>query len=124
MMLWILVKELDLTPIKSKIAGKKVFIKIHDSDLAKIYAFCDPELIDKTLKSEKLTFYVNPKFYEGKLISIEEALKILVYYPNANIVGRLAYYAAKVMIIDIWAFLWILDEKCNLKVPHIILMKI
>ena len=119
-----MVKELDLTPIKNKIAGKKVFIKIHDSDLAKIYAFCDPELIDKTLKSEKLTFYVNPKFYEGKLISIEEALKILVYYPNANIVGRLAYYAAKLNIIDKRAILWIHDKKTNLKVPHIILMKI
>ena len=119
-----MVKELDLTPIKNKIANKKVYIKIHDSDMAKIYAFCDPELIDKTLKSEKLTFYINPKFYEGKLISLEEALKILVFYPNANIVGRLAYYAAKLNIVDKRAILWIHDDKTKLKIPHIILMKI
>ncbi len=119
-----MVKELDLTPIKSKIANKKVYIKIHKSDMATIYAFCDPELIDRTLKSEKLSFYINPKFYEGKLISLEEALKILVYYPDANIIGRLAYYAAQLNIIDKRAILWIRDDKTNAKVPHIILMKI
>ena len=119
-----MVKEFDLTPIKSKIENKKVYIKIHESDLAKIYAFCDPELLDKTFKSDKLKFYVNPKFYAGKLISLEEALKILVYYPNANIVGRLAYYAAKLNIIDKRAILWIHDDKTNIKIPHIILMKL
>lgn len=92
--------------------------------MAKIYAFCDPELINKTLKSQKLTFFVNPQFYEGKLISIEEALKILIYYPNANIVGRLAYYAAVLNIVDKRSILWIHDDKTNLRIPHIMLMKI
>lgn len=119
-----MVKELNLNPIKKKIENKKVCLKIHSSDLTKIYAFCDPELLDMTLKSEKLTFYINPKFYRGKLISLEEALKILAFHPNANIVGRLAYYAAIVNIIDKRSILWIRDEKSNLKVPHIILMQI
>lgn len=119
-----MVKELDLTPILHKIKDKKVYIKIHDSDMAKIYAFCDPELVNKTFKSEKLTFFVNPQFYEGKLISLEEALKILIYYPNANIVGRLAYYAGVLKIVDKRAILWIHDDKKNIRIPHIILMKI
>ena len=117
-------RELDLSSIKSKIENKKVCLKIHESDMTKIYAFCDPELLDMTLKSDKLTFYINPKFYRGKLIRLEEALKILAFHPNANIVGRLAYYAAKVKIIDKRTILWIRDEKSNLKIPHIILMQI
>ncbi|MFW9930842.1 MAG: DUF424 family protein [Candidatus Thorarchaeota archaeon] len=119
-----MVKEIDLSSIQDKIANKKVFLKIHSSELAKIYAFCDPELINKTLKSKKLNFFVNPDFYKGKLISLEEALKILSYYPNANVVGRLAYYASKVNIVDKRSILWIKDEKTNIRVPHILLMKI
>ena len=123
-MLLILVKQIDLRSIKNKIANKKVYIKIHESDLAKIYAFCDPELIGKTLKSEKLTFYVNPDFYEGKLISLEEAIKIVALYPNANILGRVVYYASLLKIVDKRSILWIHDEKTNLRTPHIILMKL
>ena len=119
-----MVKELDFSSIKNKIENKKVCIRIHESDIAKVYAFCDPELLDKTFKSEKLTFYVNPNFYEGKLISLEEALKILVYYPNANIVGRLAYYAAQLNIVDKRTILWIHDDKTKIRIPHIMLMKI
>jgi hypothetical protein len=114
---------LNLNSIKTKIQGKKVYIKIHSSDQAQIYAFSDPELINKKLKSKKMTFFVDPDFYQGNLITIEEALNILKNYPNANIIGRLAYYAAKVNIVNKKALLWIHDEETDIRVPYILLMK-
>lgn len=109
--------------IKPKIIDKKVYVKIHESDMASIFAFSDPELIDKTLQSDKISLFVNPTFYKGKLIPLIDALKIISEHPNANIVGRLAYYAALLKIIDPRILLWIHDKNTNWKIPHVILMR-
>jgi hypothetical protein len=109
-----------------KIKDKSVYVNVHtSSENLSIYAFSDPELIGKTLKSEKLTFYVNPSFYHkgADLIPLEEALNMLRSGINSNIVGRLAYYAGKLQILNAKSILWIDDENSGFKIPHVITMK-
>jgi hypothetical protein len=119
--------DISAQKFKNKIKDKKVYLKIHSSDNVNIYAFCDPELVGKTLKSAKLTFYVNPHFYgpEGaELIPLSQALNLLNNHINSNIVGRLAYYSVQVGIANKHSILWIRDEINNVKIPHLITMKI
>ena len=118
-------KKNNFSEIKHKIENKSVFLKIHSRDNMNIYAFSDPELIGKTLKSEKLSFYVNPTFYQegAELIPLIQALNLMKSQINSNIIGRLAYYAAKLDIINSRSILWIYDEKSKNKIPHVFTMK-
>jgi len=108
--------------IKQQISGKKVFIKKHHSPDQILYAFADPELIGRKIKTKTMTFYVNPRFYEGNLMLLSDALQLLQKHPNCNIVGRLAYYAAKLDIVDRRSIIWIREASSNFKFPHLMLM--
>ena len=108
--------------VKHQISGKKVYIKEHNSSAQTIYAFADPELIGRKIKTKTMTFHVNPRFYKGELMPLAEALELLRRHPSCNIVGRLAYYAAKLDIVDKRSILWIKEASSNFKFPHLMLM--
>lgn len=109
--------------IQEKIADKKVYIKEHKSDSQTLYAFADPELIGQKIKNKTITFRINPYFYEGKLIPLTDAIIFLRKHPSCNIVGRLAYYAGKLGIVDARSILWLKDTTTNRRVPHLMLMR-
>ncbi|MHA1870797.1 MAG: DUF424 domain-containing protein [Promethearchaeota archaeon] len=66
----------------------KVYIKIHIQGSNQVIAGCDPELIGKTLKSNKLEIHISENFYKGDLIEIEKAMYILKHSSNINIIGK------------------------------------
>lgn len=120
-------RALDWEAIQDKIKGKKVYLKVHESEGNVIYAFADPELVGLRLrdKERKLNFFVNPTFYKegGTLIPLENALEMLLKHPNCNIVGRLAYYAGMAGIVFPQTILWIKDEEKSIRVPHLLLIR-
>lgn len=116
-------KKENLSIKKKKIENKFVYLKIHSSENINIYAFSDQELIGKTLKLKELSFFVSPKFYEGELIPLSQALNLLNNQINSNIVGRLAYYAAKLNIISPRSIFWFKIEMTEIKIPHAITMR-
>ncbi|MHA2365987.1 MAG: DUF424 family protein [Candidatus Hodarchaeales archaeon] len=116
-------RKASLLEIKEKIKGKEVYFKEHRSLDTIIQAFSDPELIGQKIKTKKFTFHVNPNFYQGRLIPLENALEMIQRYPNCNIIGRLAYYAGKLGLVDMRSILWIHEKNTKRKIPHLIIMR-
>ena len=106
--------------------SKKIFFKVHITFEKKIIAFSDIDLIGKTYndKEKKITFTVDPSFYEGEEISLAEGIELLKSYPNCNIIGSLAYYAVKMGIADKRSLLWIKDVEKKIRIPHLLLMRL
>ena len=53
-----------------------------------LVAACDAELLGKTLKFGKVDFLVRREFYEGQLLSPEEALLAILNGTTANLLGE------------------------------------
>lgn len=71
-----------------------IFVKSHGSGANSILAACDKELCGKTLKCEKIEFFVSEKFYNGEEISLEKLKEMLHDFENINLVGNRAVQAA------------------------------
>ena len=67
-----------------------VYVKTHESGGEVIVAICDEEILGTRLIDEKkgVAFYVDPYFYGGDKVSVEEALRILSRASIANLVGK------------------------------------
>ncbi|MEM4620450.1 MAG: DUF424 family protein, partial [Desulfurococcaceae archaeon] len=67
-----------------------VYVKKHVSGSDVIIAICDYELIGmKIVDNEKnISIYVDPFFYQGDLLTIDEALKLLSQATIVNLIGR------------------------------------
>jgi hypothetical protein len=53
-----------------------------------VVAACDPEILGKCFKEGKLVLEVKKEFYQGNLLSIEEALAAIESSTIANMVGE------------------------------------
>jgi len=48
---------------------------------------CDKDLIGRTIKDEKFEMCISPNYFEGELVSIEEALQLIESSSVANLAG-------------------------------------
>uniref|UniRef100_A0A7C4HCL2 DUF424 family protein n=1 Tax=Staphylothermus marinus TaxID=2280 RepID=A0A7C4HCL2_STAMA len=71
-------------------SDKLVYVKKHVSGSDVIIAICDYELIGmKIVDNEKnISIYVDPFFYQGDLLTIDEALKLLSQATIVNLIGK------------------------------------
>jgi uncharacterized protein len=53
-----------------------------------ILAVCDCELLGRTLKEGKIVFKVKPEFYNGRKVSVEEAIEMINNCNIVNLVGK------------------------------------
>lgn len=59
-----------------------------------LVAACDLNLLGKTLKFREINFIVHRSFYEGSVVSVEEAVNLIKQGTNVNIVGPAIVQAA------------------------------
>lgn len=71
-------------------SNKLVYVKRHVSDGNVVLAICDYELIGKKIvdNDKKITIYIDPVFYQGDLLTINEAVELLREAVIANLIGR------------------------------------
>jgi hypothetical protein len=53
-----------------------------------VLAICDSEILGKTLREGKIVFHVNEKFYNGGLVTVEEAVEMIENSTIVNMVGK------------------------------------
>ncbi|RLG84585.1 MAG: DUF424 domain-containing protein [Thermoprotei archaeon] len=78
-------------------AGKEsnlVYVKEFESSGELIVAVCDSDLLGKTISDDKISVYIDPVFYGGRLIDIEEALRLIDRSTIANLFGSKIVTAA------------------------------
>jgi hypothetical protein len=98
-----------------KPGSNRVYVKVHEYGDEVVVAICDAELLGKRIIDEDkgINFYIDPYFYKGELLGVEDALKILGKATIANLVGkRIVDKAVKHGYIHPESILWIKD------VPH------
>ena len=66
----------------------KFYLKIHTQSTNHIIGVCDEDCINLHLKQGKYKYHVSDAFFRDKLVSIEEAIKILKNSSNFNAVGK------------------------------------
>ena len=66
----------------------EVYVKKFLSDGEVVVAACDPEILGKCFNEGRLRLEVKKEFYEGSLLSVEEALAVIESSTIANIVGE------------------------------------
>ena len=64
-----------------------IYVKVHKG-LSRVAAFCDEELLGKTLKDGKICLTVSEYFYGGDKRNKEEAKEIMKNSENINLVGK------------------------------------
>jgi len=74
----------------------KTYVKKQVVDGEVIIAACDENILGLHIVDEniKANFYVDPYFYKGELLDLEEAVKILATATIGNIVGEQIVQAA------------------------------
>ena len=78
----------------------EVCVKKFHSKGELVVAACDPEVLGKCFKEGKLVLDVKKDFYEGTLLSVEDALAVIESSTIANIVGdRIVSNAIKAGLI-------------------------
>jgi len=73
-----------------------VYVKKHLVGETLVVAICDHELLGKKLADEEkgITVYVDPAFYGGEVVSVEEALEVIKRASIANLLGKRIVEAA------------------------------
>ncbi|MBN1800066.1 MAG: DUF424 family protein [Candidatus Lokiarchaeota archaeon] len=66
----------------------KVYIKIHCYQEYETIACCDEKLLNQVFKEGNLRIEISEQFFGGKLVQIEEAMKLLRDASSFNIVGE------------------------------------
>ena len=66
----------------------KCYFKIHSQSTNHIIGVCDEDCINLHLKQGKYNYHVSDAFFRDKLVSIEDAIKILKNSSNFNAVGK------------------------------------
>ncbi len=72
-----------------------MFYKLHESMYGLMVAVADENLIGKTLKHGGISFFINPRFYQGVQAGKEKVIQILKKAVNINLVGKEAVQAGK-----------------------------
>ncbi|WP_440060184.1 DUF424 domain-containing protein [Thermogladius sp. 4427co] len=70
--------------------GVNVYVKIYETESGTLIAACEEKLLGVRLVDEEkgINIYIDPQFYKGRLVSLEEALSMLRNAPMGNIVGN------------------------------------
>ena len=66
----------------------KVYLKIHRRNDIDTVACCDEDLLDQVFTEGELRIEINSNFYGGELLTIEQAMEILMQASYFNIVGE------------------------------------
>lgn len=66
-----------------------VYVKVMKQGKHRLVAACDADLLGRTLKFGNITFEVRREFYEGSLLHVKEALKIIKKASIINLVGSI-----------------------------------
>jgi hypothetical protein len=66
----------------------KVYIKIHYKSGAETVACCDEGLLNKVFEEGNLRIEISSQFFEGELVSLKEAIRIIKDASSFNIVGK------------------------------------
>ncbi|MHA1166474.1 MAG: DUF424 family protein [Candidatus Hodarchaeales archaeon] len=102
----------------------RVSFKVHRRDNKTIYAFADPDMLGNTYSDGTITMRIRRKFYEGKLIDIEDALALLKRHHDSNIVGNLVRLAVKRGLIHRDSVLRFKDKRTGKLIYHVMLMRV
>ncbi len=65
-----------------------VYVKEYRADGEHVVAICDRDLLGKRIVDAGISFYVDPLFYGGRLMTIREAIRLLEIASIANLVGE------------------------------------
>ena len=65
-----------------------VYVKLKQDGKNVLLAICDAELLGKTLKEGKIVFKVNNEFYNGKKISVDQAVTMIENSTIVNLIGN------------------------------------
>ncbi len=104
---------------KQRDVAEGVYIKEYLTEGEVVVAVCDASLIGKTINDGRIRLYIDPVFYGGKRVSIEEALEAIDRSSIANLVGKKIVNAAiKKGLVHPEAVIWIGN------IPHAQIIKI
>ncbi len=81
---------------KYALSRTMIYVKKHYAEDSIIIAMCDEEILGRKLvdKEKGIVFHVDPAFYKGELIPLEEAIAMLGRADIANLVGEKIVRAA------------------------------
>ncbi|MEJ2249583.1 MAG: DUF424 family protein [Candidatus Lokiarchaeota archaeon] len=65
-----------------------VYLKIHCRNEIETIACCDEKLLNKVFKEGNLRIEISSTFFEGELVPLDEAIKVLETASYFNIVGK------------------------------------
>lgn len=71
-----------------------MYIKTYETDISKLVAVCDNELIGKTAIEAGMRFEISEEFYKGELVDASQVKFALQMANTANIVGKRSIEAA------------------------------
>ncbi|MEM1628318.1 MAG: DUF424 family protein [Desulfurococcaceae archaeon] len=68
----------------------KVYVKVHEIGDNKIVAICDAIILGTVLRDNEknISFYVDPQFFKGELMDLDDVENILSSASSANLVGK------------------------------------
>lgn len=67
----------------------KVFVKLHRSGDLSILAICDENLLGGRLTNDKgFSIYIDPRFYGGELVTVDEAFSMMNNVDCINMIGN------------------------------------
>ncbi|MFX1512127.1 MAG: DUF424 family protein [Promethearchaeota archaeon] len=102
----------------------QVYLKIHRSGASEVIAVCDPHLLGKCIKDSKHILTISERFYEGMLVSRDEALDYIRQAHNVNLVGSIITSLVEQNVLRKDSILWIDDEDTGQRVPHVIIFRV
>jgi uncharacterized protein len=65
-----------------------VYVNLKKMGKNVLLAMCDTEILGKTLREGKIVFHVKEEFYNGGLVSVEEAVDMIQNSTIVNMVGK------------------------------------
>jgi uncharacterized protein len=65
-----------------------VYVNLKKMGKNVLLAMCDCEILGKTLREGKIVFHVKEEFYNGGLVSVEEAVDMIQNSTIVNMVGK------------------------------------
>ncbi len=107
---------------------KKILAKLHrDPSGEKVLALIDSDLIGKPLihPQTKKKIIPSKKFYGGKEVDVDTALKLLFSYQNVNAFGSVIEFAIQKGRLDPDVPIWFeLVSSPRKKIPHLLVLDV
>lgn len=81
-------QNLPYSNFKRVLNKLEVYLKVRKIGKNVLLAICDCEILGKTFKEGKITFYVKEEFYRGAKVAVEEAIAMIANSTIVNMVGK------------------------------------